>query len=118
MPLGSCPACQNPVSDEATSCPKCGQPLRTSRRSPAMLLGLLILLAAAVAGGIWWQSGVTHRRARIEFLTAQMERCFQLRHLKMLAELGPGVRVRTAAETKQLTDCDAFERELRELEMP
>lgn len=32
MPMISCPACAAEVSDQASTCPKCGQPLRKARR--------------------------------------------------------------------------------------
>jgi RNA polymerase subunit RPABC4/transcription elongation factor Spt4 len=116
MALTSCPACQNSVSEEAATCPKCGHPFRTTGNRIGLVLLLVIVIAGGVGAAIWWQRGVAERRARVEFLTAQMERCFRLRHLKMLGELGPVVRVRSDAERKQLADCEAYESELRELE--
>ena len=41
-----------------------------------------------------------------------------IRRLITLSELGSLRRVRNEAETKQLADCDAYERERRQLESP
>ena len=37
MPLIPCPACENPVSDQAPSCPRCGHPLQAAAPAPATL---------------------------------------------------------------------------------
>lgn len=53
MALTNCPECSNQVSDQATSCPKCGCPIKsgvsisvpvqkTKNRSAAILLALLL----------------------------------------------------------------------------
>lgn len=48
MALRECPECSNPISTAATSCPKCGCPLRSGKRKQSYL-GPLLLTFAIVA---------------------------------------------------------------------
>ena len=58
--LIACEACQNKISEQATSCPQCGHPnSRATRRSWVVVLALLALGVALVAWRLMRMSGAT-----------------------------------------------------------
>jgi predicted nucleic acid-binding Zn ribbon protein len=45
VPLVACPTCGHRVSDQARTCPSCGQPLTQYRKLAGRVIGRIILLA-------------------------------------------------------------------------
>lgn len=61
--MGNCPTCKKKVSENAESCPSCGEPLargwmdeEAARRTKGSTTNKVFLVFAALAVAIWWLS--------------------------------------------------------------
>jgi hypothetical protein len=54
MKLIACPTCQNPVSQMAASCPKCGHPIAGQKTEATTGLSAVVVLMGMVLTGLLW----------------------------------------------------------------
>lgn len=57
MALIQCPECKKQISDRATSCPNCGNPMRSydPQGSTPISLQILMIIVSIFSIGIMWQ---------------------------------------------------------------